>query len=124
MSEFMFATGIECSTPTIENGQWRRDQLHETGHYNNWRRDLELVREIGLKYLRYGFPIHIVYPKRGKFDWSFPDAVLRRMQELGITPLIDLVHFGLPDWLENFQNDEIGERLAEYASAFASRYDW
>ena len=30
---FIFATGIECSYPTIENGRWRRDQMHATGHY-------------------------------------------------------------------------------------------
>ena len=124
MPEFMFATGIECSTPTIEHGRWRRDQLHETDHYGNWRRDLELVKELGLKYLRYGFPIHLVYHGRNKFDWSFPDAVCSAMKEMGIVPLIDLVHFGVPDWLENFQNPELPECLAEYAAEFAKRYPW
>ncbi|MGI8547314.1 MAG: glycoside hydrolase family 1 protein, partial [Gemmatimonadaceae bacterium] len=37
---FMFATGIECSYPTIENGRVRRDELAECGHYNNWQEDL------------------------------------------------------------------------------------
>ena len=37
MGEFMFATGIECSYPTIENGRWRVDQMAETGHYRYWR---------------------------------------------------------------------------------------
>jgi len=124
MAEFMFATGIECSNPTIDNGRWRRDQLYETDHYKYWRRDLELTREIGLKYLRYGFPIHFIYPSRNKFDWSFPDLVCSEMQRLGITPIIDLVHFGLPDWLENFQNEELPECLADYAAAFAERYPW
>ena len=124
MPEFMFATGIECSTPTIEHGRWRRDQLHETDHYGNWRRDLELVKELGLKYLRYGFPIHLVYHGRNKFDWSFPDAVCSAMKEMGIVPLIDLVHFGVPDWLETFQNPELPECLAEYAAEFAKRYPW
>jgi beta-glucosidase/6-phospho-beta-glucosidase/beta-galactosidase len=124
MAEFMFATGIECSYPTVENGRWRRDQLHETDHYKYWRRDLELTKEIGLKYLRYGFPIHFVYPARKHFDWSFPDAVCGEMQRMGIVPIIDLVHFGLPDWLENFQNEELPECLADYAAAFAERYPW
>ena len=124
MPEFMFATGIECSYPTIENGRWRRDQLEETGHYRHWRRDLELVRELGIKYLRYGFPIHLVHHARNKFDWSFPDAVCEAMQDLAIVPIIDLVHFGLPDWLQDFQNPEIPECLAVYASKFASRYPW
>ena len=124
MFEFMFATGIECSNPTIENGTWRRDQLHETGHYAYWRRDLELVREMGLRYLRYGFPIHLVYHSRGQFDWSFPDAVCDAMQRLGIVPIVDLVHFGVPDWIGDFQNPELPECLEAYASAFAERYPW
>jgi beta-glucosidase/6-phospho-beta-glucosidase/beta-galactosidase len=124
MAEFMFATGIECSYPTIESGRWRRDQLYETEHYRYWRRDLELVRELGLKYLRYGFPLHLIYYQRNKFDWSFPDAVCGAMQELGIVPIIDIVHFGVPDWLGNFQNTELPECLAVFAAAFAERYPW
>ena len=43
---------------------------------------------------------------------------------LGITPLTDLCHFGVPDWLENFQNPDFPEHFAEYAGAFAERYPW
>ena len=39
---FMFATGIECSYPTIDNGRVRRDELAECGHYERWREDLAL----------------------------------------------------------------------------------
>ncbi|MBA3438545.1 MAG: glycoside hydrolase family 1 protein, partial [Pyrinomonadaceae bacterium] len=53
---FMFATGIECSYPTIRQGRLRRDQLKECGHYEYWRDDLRLVQELGLKVLRYGLP--------------------------------------------------------------------
>ena len=45
---FMFATGIECSNPTIGHGRIRRDQLAETGHYDHWREDLHLVHDLGL----------------------------------------------------------------------------
>lgn len=124
MAEFMFATGIECSYPTIEGGRWRLDQLEMTEHYKYWQRDLELVRELGLHYLRYGPPLHRIFLAPHKYDWSFMDEVAGKMQELGIIPIIDLCHFGVPDWLENFQNPELPERLAEYATAFAQRYSW
>lgn len=124
MAEFMFATGIECSYPTIDGGRWRIDQMAETGHYRFWRRDLELVRELGLKYLRYGPPLHLVYQAPNKFDWSFTDDVCAEMQRLGIIPIMDLCHFGVPDWLENFQNPNLPEALSEYAAAFAHRYSW
>ena len=46
------------------------------------------------------------------------------MQRLGIVPIMDLCHFGLPDWLQNFQNPEVPQALADYARAFARRYPW
>src|SRR5688572_8235283 len=58
---FMFATGIECSNPTIENGRVRRDELEECGHYEHLEEDLHLVRDLGLRVLRYGLPIHRTY---------------------------------------------------------------
>ena len=41
--DFMFATGIECSYPTIEGGRLRRDLLEECGHYARWQEDFHLV---------------------------------------------------------------------------------
>src|ERR687897_3877264 len=80
VGEFMFATGIECSYPTIEGGRWRMDQLEATGHYRYWRRDLELVRELGLRYLRYGPPFHRILLGPRRYDWTFMDQVAEAMQ--------------------------------------------
>lgn len=124
MGEFMFATGIECSYPTIDGGRWRIDQLKETGHYEHWQRDLELVREVGLRYLRYGPPLHLIFQGPDKYDWTFTDRTCEAMRKLEIVPIMDLCHFGVPDWLENFQNPELPQRLSEYATAFAKRYPW
>lgn len=122
--QFIFATGIECSYPTIENGRWRMDEMELTDHYRYWRRDLELVRELGLRYLRYGPPLHLMLEGPGKYDWSFMDEVGQYMQELGIIPLMDLCHFGVPAWLGKFQNEQVCHELAEYAGAFAERFPW
>jgi hypothetical protein len=84
-SNSMFATGIECSNPTINNGRIRRDLLDECGHYDRWRDDLRLTRELGLKVLRYGLPIHRVYLGPGKFDWEFADLAMAEIRRLGIT---------------------------------------
>jgi len=124
MAEFMFATGIECSYPTIDGGRWRIDQLRETKHYENWRLDLKLVRDLGLHYLRYGPPLHLIFQAPGKYDWTFTDQVCEAMRQLEIVPIMDLCHFGVPDWLENFQNRELAQHLSEYAGAFAKRYSW
>lgn len=121
---FLFATGIECSYPTIENGRWRRDQMAVTGHYRNWRRDFELAREIGVSHLRYGPPLHLVYQGPGRFDWTFTDEVMADLRECGPEPIVDLCHFGVPAWLGNFQNPEVPAALQAYARAFAMRYRW
>lgn len=120
---FMFATGIECSCPVIAGGV-RRDLLEECGHYARWKEDLALVSELGIKVLRYGVPYHRTHVAQGRYDWSWTDLVLAEIRRLGITPIIDLLHFGLPDWLENFQNPELPVHFGDYAFAFASRYPW
>ena len=40
----------------------------------------------------------------------------------GITPLVDLVHFGVPDDLSGFDDPKLPERVAAYAGAFAARF--
>ncbi|MBA3659528.1 MAG: family 1 glycosylhydrolase [Gemmatimonadales bacterium] len=121
---FMFATGIECSYPTIGGGRVRRDQLAECRHYECWREDFGLVRELGLKVLRYGLPYYSTHTAPGKYDWSFADDVMREMQRLEITPILDLLHFGVPDWLGDFQNPELPIHFADYCGAVAERYPW
>ncbi|MBV9538131.1 MAG: family 1 glycosylhydrolase, partial [Acidisphaera sp.] len=45
-------------------------------------------------------------------------------RRLGIEPILDLLHFGLPDWLGDFQNPDMPRHFAEYAAAVAARYPW
>ena len=120
-SNFMFATGIECSNPTIDNGRTRRDLLAECGHLERWKEDFALVKELGLKVLRYGLPYHRVNRSRGKYDWDFADQVMAEIKRLKITPILDLLHFGVPDWIGNFQNPELPVLFAEYAEAVTKR---
>src|SRR3989442_13333601 len=98
----MFAVGIECSCPRID-GNVRVDELESTGHYELWQKDFRLVRELGLRYLRYRPPIYKIFRGRGDYDWSFPDKAMQEMRRLGVVPSIDLLQFGLADWLGGFQ---------------------
>jgi beta-glucosidase/6-phospho-beta-glucosidase/beta-galactosidase len=123
-SAFMFATGIECSYPTLEKGRWRCDQMAATGHYANWPRDLELAAEVGVSHLRYGPPLHLICRPGGRYEWDWTDGPMQAMREIGLVPIVDLCHFGLPDWLETFQNEAVPEALTAYAAAFADRYPW
>ena len=123
-SRFIFATGIECSYPTIENGRWRRDQMAACGHYDRWREDFELARRIGVSHLRYGPPLHLMFRGPDRFDWSLTDEPMAELREHGPEPIVDLCHFGVPEWLGDFQNPEVPRALGQFAGAFAERYEW
>ena len=123
-NQFMFTTGIENSYPTIPvNGKQQRvDELEKTGHYKNWKEDFGLVQDMGISFLRWGSPYYKVHLAPGKYDWAFTDEALKDLFARNITPIVDLCHFGVPDWLGNFQNEEWPPLFAEYARAFAERY--
>lgn len=121
---FLFATGIENSIPTIDGGRVRMDEMDKCGHYRQWGRDFDLVQEIGIRFLRYGPPPHTTLLAAGRHDWSFADAVFPDLRRRGLVPIVDLCHFGLPDFLGNFQNPDFPAIFADYARAFAQRYPW
>lgn len=121
---FMFATGIENSAPTIQNGSVRIDELEKCGHYERWKEDFALVRELGIRFLRYGPPLHHTFLGDGKYDWAFADKTFAELKRLNIAPIADLCHFGVPDWIGDFQNEDFPELFASYARDFAKRFPW
>ncbi|HEY8269944.1 MAG TPA: family 1 glycosylhydrolase [Pseudobdellovibrionaceae bacterium] len=121
---FLFATGIENSYPTISNGRKRVDQMEKSLHYKKWSEDFDLVEDLGISYLRYGPPIHKTWLGIGIYDWEFTDLVYKNLADRDIVPITDLCHFGLPDWLGNFQNPDFPKLFADYAGDFATRFPW
>jgi len=124
-TKFMFSTGIENSYPNIKlpDGTCKRvDEMEKCGHYKYWQTDFLLVKELGIEYLRYGPPLFSTHTGPGQYDWAFSDQVFNRLRELEICPIVDLCHFGVPDWLGNFQNPDFPYYFAEYAEAFAKRF--
>ncbi len=124
VTQFLFATGIENSNPTIRNGTVRVDELAKCGHYTHWKADFDLVQELGIDFLRYGPPIFSTFLGEGHYDWEFCDQTFGDLLRRDIIPIVDLCHFGLPDWLGNFQNPDFPRLFAGYAKAFAQRYPW
>ncbi|WP_028056079.1 family 1 glycosylhydrolase [Sphingobium bisphenolivorans] len=120
----MFATGVENSVPTIDNGRTRVDEMESCGHYDRWQEDFALVRDMGIGYLRYGPPIHLTWLGPDKYDWDFADKSFAELQRLDLVPIVDLCHFGVPDWVGNFQNPDFPDQFAIYAGRFAERYPW
>ena len=99
------------------------DEYELTQHYRKWREDLGLVKELGVTHARYGIPWHEIQPARNEWDWTFADETLGHMLELGVEPIVDLVHYGLPRWIEGaYANPDFPKFMAEYAARAAERF--
>lgn len=103
-----------------------RDVAETTGHDRRWREDLELLRSTGVRRLRYPIRWHRVESEPGSFDWSETDRVMRHIRDLGMAPIVDLVHHtSYPRWLAGgFADDRFAESYLRYADAVAERYPW
>ncbi len=110
--------------PQNKVGHRALDEYELMGHYEHWREDLALLRESNLQAVRWGVPWYRVEPTQGEFDWSWTDQVIPYLvEELGITPIIDLMHYGCPFWLRReFANDNYPRAVASYTAAFTRRY--
>ena len=47
-----------------------------------WREDFELVRELGIRFLRYGVPGHRTYLAPDRFDWTFADQTFPALRDV------------------------------------------
>jgi beta-glucosidase/6-phospho-beta-glucosidase/beta-galactosidase len=127
VARFMFCTGIENSYPTVPaaNGANRRvDEMEKAKHYQCWKEDFSLIPELGISHLRYGVPYYTAHRGPDRYDWQFADETFAELQRLKITPIADLCHFGVPDWIGNFQNPDWPPLFAQYAKEFAIRFPW
>ena len=121
---FIFATGVENSNPTVHGGRTRVDEMEKCGHYARWREDFACTQSLGLRFLRYGPPLYRTHLGPDRYDWTFADETFADLRARGITPIVDLCHFGVPDWIGDFQNPDFPRLFAHYAEAFALRFPW
>ena len=124
---FMFATGIENSYPTIAlpdgtTSAWT--SMEKTGHYRRWQEDFDLVKELGIEYLRYGPPYYRVHCGPGALRLGVRRRDLRRAAADGHQPIADLCHFGVPDWVGNFQNPDSRATSPSTPGPSPQRYPW
>ncbi|MEV4511236.1 family 1 glycosylhydrolase [Dactylosporangium sp. NPDC049525] len=125
-SDGAFRLGVGIEDTFIAHtalGRRKLDEYELTQHYTRWAGDLDLVKASGAQTIRYGLPWYRINPSPGTFVWSWADRVVDRLCELGLEVIVDLVHYGTPEWLDNhFINHRYPQAVAEYAFALAERY--
>jgi beta-glucosidase/6-phospho-beta-glucosidase/beta-galactosidase len=122
---FHWLAGIEDTFITAPSPKTGRtlDEYALTQHYDRWREDLDLFAELGVRSVRYGIPWHRINPAPGRWDFAPADEPLERLLELGIQPVVDLVHYGLPGWIDDaYLHADFPSLMAEYAGRIAERY--
>jgi beta-glucosidase/6-phospho-beta-glucosidase/beta-galactosidase len=117
--------GIENTfIPQERPGLRALEEYELTQHYQLWRADIDRAAELGISHIRWGIPWYRVNPQPGRYVWDWVDEVLDYLvNQKGIQPILDLMHYGAPLWLENaFLNADYPQYVAEYAGAVAERY--
>lgn len=114
--------GVE---PTFNRvGDSYLDQLTRSGHITRIE-DLDLFADLGIKAIRYPVLWEKISPGHiDDADWAWPDARLSRLRQLGVRPIVGLVHHGSGPLHTSLLDPEFPEKLATYAGAVARRYPW
>jgi beta-glucosidase len=120
---FVVATGIECSAPLVAGGV-RQDELVLTKHVDRFAEDFAITADLGIRTIRYGIPFHLVAADPADLDWRWTDAALGSLRDAGLTPVADLLHFGLPARLWGFGDAGVVEVYTRFVEAFVARYPW
>lgn len=114
--------GVECTCVRI--GDHYRNQIVETGHMAR-PGDLELVAGLGIRTLRYPVLWEAVAPDDPDVcDWSWSDARLQRLRELGLNVIAGLVHHGSGPRYTSLLDPDFPDKLSAYAAKAAKRYPW
>jgi beta-glucosidase len=126
--DFFWGVGVENTwmvqaDPDKDGTRRPLDEFELTQHYQRWPQDLELAASLGVTAMRYSIPWPRAETAPGNTDFGWLEGPIAKLRELGIVPILDLLHYGTPAWLK----DGIGEpafpdAFAAYASAIAQHF--
>jgi dTDP-4-dehydrorhamnose reductase len=114
--------GVECTINRV--GDSYLEQLGRTGHDSRLS-DFDHFAKLGFRALRHGVLWERTAPSSlEEPNWAWADASLHRLRELGIRPIVGLVHHGSGPRQTNLLDSEFPQKLALYASKVAQRFPW
>ncbi|HEX8143489.1 MAG TPA: family 1 glycosylhydrolase [Pyrinomonadaceae bacterium] len=114
--------GVECTVNRVNDLYY--DQLEQSGHATRLS-DLELFAGLGVRALRYPVLWERTAPDGiERADWTWADERLARIRELGMRPVVGLIHHGSGPRSTSLVDEAFPSKLAAYARAVAERYPW
>ena len=114
--------GVECTVNRTRDGYL--DQTLLSGHHDRLS-DLDRFAEVGFRAIRYPVLWERVAPDDpARPDWRWSDERLGRLRELGIRPIVGLVHHGSGPARTNLLDPGFAPGLAHFAGQAAERYPW
>jgi beta-glucosidase len=122
---FWWGAGIEDSFIVAPFPATNRtlDEYEVTEHYERWQADIDLMAQLGIGCTRYGIPWHRINPAPDVWDWDWSERALDYCLEKGLSPIVDLVHYGTPLWMENaFLHPDFPSHMAEFAFRAAEKF--
>lgn len=122
--DLLVAVGEEGSDPIVthDGGDVRVDEFARSGHLDRMEQDLADVAGLGVRAVRHGMPWRRTEPEPGRYDWSLWDRMLTACAAVGLEPIVDLLHFGLPDHHPGFCDPGFVDGFVRYVDAFLARY--
>jgi len=114
--------GLECTVNRVRDNYF--SQMDRNGHAERLQ-DLERFASLGIRAVRYPVLWERTAPEGiDKADWTWSDERLPVLQQLGVTPIVGLIHHGSGPRHTSLMDPAFPEQLAEYAGAVARRYPW
>ena len=114
--------GLECTVNRV--GDRYFDQLELNGHAHRVD-DLDRFADLGITAIRYPVLWERIAPlDPDSADWSWPDERLGRLRELGVRPIVGLLHHGSGPKGTDLLDPAFPDMLARYAGKVAERYPW
>jgi dTDP-4-dehydrorhamnose reductase len=99
-------------------------QMERNGHRERLE-DIDRFASLGISAIRYPVLWECTAPDGIEdADWSWADARLPRLRELGVEPIAGLIHHGSGPQHTSLVDPDFAEKLAAYAGAVAARYPW
>ena len=112
--------GVECTINRVADTYI--EQLNRSGHPVRLD-DFDRFAALGIRAIRQPVLWERTAPQGiESADWRWPDAALERIRELGMRPIVGLLHHGSGPKHTSLVDPEFPEKLARYAAAVAQRY--